>query len=171
MCSQIDGVEYLLHEVYGLENKAKSKETAANSSGEDEEGEEEEEGEGEEDLGAECVVCITDVRDTILLPCKHFCMCAACGEWRCTMYMAVHVSLKMAAFGVMHKSCIPPSSLICAAANLRYQSNNCPICRTPFKALLQVTALQPLEPSLELDDDEVTGNPRVSGWCHHYIIF
>ena len=90
VCSQIDGVEYLLHEVYGLENKAKSREKANNSSGEDEdeedeeeEEEEEEEGEGEEeDLGAECVVCITDVRDTLLLPCRHFCRCAAGGEWR-----------------------------------------------------------------------------------------
>lgn len=96
--SQVDGVEYLLHEVYGLENKAKSKE-GGKSSGEDEveegeEGEEGGEGEGEgegegsedededEDLGAECVVCITDVRDTLLLPCKHLCLCAACGKWR-----------------------------------------------------------------------------------------
>ena len=53
-------------------------------------------------------------------------------------------------------------SLFSPAANLRYQSNNCPICRDPFKALLQVTALKPLDPNLELDDDEVTGNPRVS---------
>ena len=119
MCSQIDGVEYLLHEVYGLENKAKSKETAANSSGEDEEGEEEEE--GEEDLGAECVVCITDVRDTILLPCKHFCMCAACGEWRRTMYMAVHVSLKMAAFLVLCTSLVYHRAL---------SSVQLPICAT-----------------------------------------
>ena len=34
----------------------------------------------DEDLGAECVICFTDVRDTILLPCRHFCLCASCGK-------------------------------------------------------------------------------------------
>lgn len=78
---QVDGVEYLLHEMYGLENKAKPKD-GSNSSGEDEAEaeEEEEEEEEEEDLGAECVVCITAVRDTLLLPCRHLCMCALCGK-------------------------------------------------------------------------------------------
>ena len=78
----MDGVEYLLQEMYGLENKARRKD-GNNSSGEDEEGEEEgdeEEEEEEEDLGAECVVCITAVRDTLLLPCRHLCMCASCGK-------------------------------------------------------------------------------------------
>ena len=34
----------------------------------------------EEDLGAECVICFTDIKDTILLPCRHFCICASCGK-------------------------------------------------------------------------------------------
>lgn len=83
-------MEYLLQEMYGLENKARRKD-GNNSSGEDEEREgegegkdegegEEEEEEEEEDLGAECVVCITAVRDTLLLPCRHLCMCASCGK-------------------------------------------------------------------------------------------
>jgi hypothetical protein len=27
---------------------------------------------------AECIICMTDVRDTILLPCKHVCVCKGC---------------------------------------------------------------------------------------------
>ncbi|KAK3812197.1 MAG: hypothetical protein J3Q66DRAFT_349658 [Benniella sp.] len=52
-------------------------------------GEEEEEGEEEEDeeepnlvlLDApECVICLSDVKDTIVLPCRHFCICSECGD-------------------------------------------------------------------------------------------
>lgn len=47
-----------------------------------------------------------DVRDTLILPCRHLCLCNACAD------------------------------------SLRYQANNCPICRAPFRALLQIRALQ-----------------------------
>ncbi len=61
-------MEYLLQEVYGLENKAKEDGDDSDS-------------DIEEDLGAECVICITDTRDTILLPCRHLCLCNSCGEY------------------------------------------------------------------------------------------
>ncbi len=32
---------------------------------------------------------------------------------------------------------------------------------TAFRALLQIQALEPLDPDLPLDDDEATGNPKV----------
>lgn len=43
-----------------------------------------------------------EVRDTLILPCRHLCLCKSC------------------------------------AINLRVQSNNCPICRIPFIALIQI---------------------------------
>jgi hypothetical protein len=55
------------------------------------------------------VVCMSDPRDTLILPCRHLCLCNGCAE------------------------------------SLRYQANNCPICRAPFRALLQVRALQKKE--------------------------
>lgn len=90
----IDGLTYLLQEIYGLENK--TEEAKPYSDLDDD----------VDDCGAECVVCMCDLRDTIILPCRHLCLCNACAD------------------------------------SLRYQANNCPICRAPFRALLQIRAVQ-----------------------------
>ncbi|CAH1115328.1 unnamed protein product [Psylliodes chrysocephalus] len=87
----VDGLCYLLQEIYGIENKNNDK-----ASGDDD----------TEDNGSECVICMCDVRDTLILPCRHLCLCNSCAD------------------------------------ALRYQTNYCPICRAPFRALLQIRALQ-----------------------------
>ncbi|KAF5307905.1 hypothetical protein FQR65_LT06472 [Abscondita terminalis] len=87
----VDGLCYLLQEIYGIENKNNDKQ--ANDDDTD-------------DNGSECVICMCDVRDTLILPCRHLCLCNSCAD------------------------------------SLRYQANNCPICRAPFRALLQIRALQ-----------------------------
>ncbi|XP_072753507.1 E3 ubiquitin ligase Rnf157 isoform X1 [Anoplolepis gracilipes] len=90
----VDGLCYLLQEIYGIENK--------NTENSKQQGSDED----TEDNGAECVICMSDVRDTLILPCRHLCLCNSCAD------------------------------------SLRYQANNCPICRAPFRALLQIKALQ-----------------------------
>ncbi|KAH8308542.1 hypothetical protein KR044_001740 [Drosophila immigrans] len=87
----VDGLCYLLQEIYGIENKA------VNKSPLDEE---------IDDHGSECVICMSETRDTLILPCRHLCLCNSCAD------------------------------------SLRYQANNCPICRAPFRALLQIRAVQ-----------------------------
>eukprot|EP00062_Callorhinchus_milii_P027145 gi/632990101/ref/XP_007884001.1/ PREDICTED: RING finger protein 157 [Callorhinchus milii] len=98
----VDGVSYLLQEIYGIENKYNSQESKVTD-------------DEVSDNSAECVVCLSDVRDTLILPCRHLCLCNACAD------------------------------------TLRYQANNCPICRLPFRALLQIRAMRkklgPLSPT------------------------
>ncbi|XP_029456306.1 E3 ubiquitin ligase RNF157 isoform X3 [Rhinatrema bivittatum] len=89
----VDGVSYLLQEIYGIENKCNTQDSKV---AEDE----------VSDNSAECVVCLSDVRDTLILPCRHLCLCNTCAD------------------------------------TLRYQANNCPICRLPFRALLQIRAMR-----------------------------
>ncbi|XP_053212000.1 probable E3 ubiquitin-protein ligase MGRN1 [Panonychus citri] len=98
----IDGLAYLIQEVYGIENKNPIHSSTGNggkasfySSDED-----------IEDNGSECVICMSESRDTLILPCRHLCLCNACAD------------------------------------SLRYQANNCPICRSPFRALLQFRAVR-----------------------------
>jgi len=93
----VDGLCYLLQEIYGIENKVVDGGYGGytDALGDDE----------VEDTGAECVVCMSDMRDTLILPCRHLCLCNTCAD------------------------------------SLRYQANNCPICRAPFRALLQIRAL------------------------------
>uniref|UniRef100_A0A3Q3DHR2 E3 ubiquitin-protein ligase n=1 Tax=Hippocampus comes TaxID=109280 RepID=A0A3Q3DHR2_HIPCM len=63
----VDGVSYLLQEIYGIENKYNSQESKV---ADDE----------ISDNSAECVVCLSDVRDTLILPCRHLCLCNACAD-------------------------------------------------------------------------------------------
>ncbi|GIY08704.1 e3 ubiquitin ligase Rnf157 [Caerostris darwini] len=88
----VDGLCYLLQEIYGIENKnVKPPELPE---------------EEIEDTGFDCVICMSEPRDTLILPCRHLCLCNGCSD------------------------------------SLRYQANNCPICRAPFRALLQIKAVR-----------------------------
>ena len=32
--------------------------------------------------GMECELCLSEPRDTMILPCRHLSICSSCGEWR-----------------------------------------------------------------------------------------
>ncbi|CAL1675827.1 unnamed protein product [Lasius platythorax] len=109
----VDGLCYLLQEIYGIENKNTEN---AKQQGSDED---------TEDNGSECVICMSEVRDTLILPCRHLCLCNSCAD------------------------------------SLRYQANNCPICRAPFRALLQIKALQKAIGTI------ISNPPLPEGSCEH----
>lgn len=88
----VDGLTYLLQEIYGIENKT---DKTNNSNCDD-----------DNDKSFECVICMSDLRDTLILPCRHLSLCKNCAD------------------------------------SLLYQANNCPICRVPFRALLQIKAVK-----------------------------
>ncbi|XP_054729823.1 E3 ubiquitin-protein ligase MGRN1 [Anastrepha obliqua] len=114
----VDGLCYLLQEIYGIENKA------VNKSSIDEE---------IDDHGSECVICMSETRDTLILPCRHLCLCNSCAD------------------------------------SLRYQANNCPICRAPFRALLQIRAVQKGVSSQALHQNTPTSAPGDSAPCDQHI--
>ncbi|XP_063531458.1 E3 ubiquitin-protein ligase MGRN1 [Cydia strobilella] len=142
----VDGLCYLLQEIYGIENK--NLDTKPSSDEETEEG------------GSECVICMCDVRDTLILPCRHLCLCNSCAD--SLRYQANNCPICRAPFRALlqiralQRATAPappaspplvserdtPSYCPAAISILWYQANDCPICRAPFRALLQVRALQ-----------------------------
>ncbi|CAA6663509.1 unnamed protein product [Spirodela intermedia] len=57
----VDGERYELREIFGL----------ASSANDDTNG---------DDLGKECVICMSEPRDTAVMPCRHMCMCRECAK-------------------------------------------------------------------------------------------
>ncbi|KAL8036191.1 hypothetical protein ABFS82_12G140500 [Erythranthe guttata] len=57
----VNGMRYELQEIYGIGNSVEG-EFDAN------------------DPGKECVICLSEPRDTTVLPCRHMCMCSECAK-------------------------------------------------------------------------------------------
>ncbi|XP_047336763.1 probable E3 ubiquitin-protein ligase LOG2 [Impatiens glandulifera] len=60
----VNGMRYELHEIYGI-------------GGNSVEGDIDDDG---NDPGKECVICLSEPRDTTVLPCRHMCMCSGCAK-------------------------------------------------------------------------------------------
>ncbi|KAJ0670948.1 putative transcription factor C2H2 family [Helianthus annuus] len=56
----VNGIRYELQEIYGIGNSV--------DSGNDFDG------------SKECVICLSEPRDTTVLPCRHMCMCSGCAK-------------------------------------------------------------------------------------------
>lgn len=77
-----DGILYLLQEIYGIENKNTCRKI------DDEE--------SDAENSAECVICMSDVRDTLILPCRHLCLCHSCADslrYQVGIIMSVYINV------------------------------------------------------------------------------
>ena len=57
----VNGMRYELQEIYGIGNSVENDVD-------------------DNDQGKECVICLTEPRDTIVHPCRHMCMCSGCAK-------------------------------------------------------------------------------------------
>ncbi|OIW11198.1 hypothetical protein TanjilG_28289 [Lupinus angustifolius] len=57
----VNGMRYELQEIYGIGNSMESDMD-------------------ENEQGKECVICLSEPRDTIVHPCRHMCMCSGCAK-------------------------------------------------------------------------------------------
>ena len=74
---QVGATSYELQEIYGIEGSS-----GAGSGGGDAATGSNSADDGDEDgqNSRECVICMTEPRDTTVLPCRHMCMCSECAK-------------------------------------------------------------------------------------------
>jgi hypothetical protein len=113
----IEGVRYELQEIFGIDN---STEADARNADDD-------------DTGEECVICLTEPRDTAVMPCRHLVS---------TWFSVLYFSLPLPTFIPLMLFSDWSSVLQCmcseCAKTLRFQSNKCPICRQPVEKLMEI---------------------------------
>lgn len=62
----VNGERYELQEIYGLVNSERHAESNDDSDG--------------DESGKECVICLSEPRNTAVFPCRHMCMCSDCAK-------------------------------------------------------------------------------------------
>ena len=62
----VDGHAYELHDIYGISQSAGETKEGADGTGDDDD--------------ALCVICMTEDRNTAVLPCRHMCLCVDCAQ-------------------------------------------------------------------------------------------
>jgi len=73
---QVGTTSYELQEIYGIDGAAGAAAEGSGASAEQSSGADGESGAN----SRECVICMTEPRDTTVLPCRHMCMCSDCAK-------------------------------------------------------------------------------------------
>ncbi|TPX49619.1 hypothetical protein SeLEV6574_g01350 [Synchytrium endobioticum] len=124
----INGVSYLVQEIFGFTEPTTPTQLPESS----------ENAPQDENSTRDCVVCLSELKDTVVLPCRHLCLCTTCAS----------------VLRLQGRSTSGPSSYAS-----RVGVPKCPICRQPFHALLQIT----LPDENHDDTNNHNSNAAVSG--------
>ena len=90
-CYQIDGTVLLLQEIYGLDGVARTQPGINMDDDDDDNDDDDADGfSSTSQTGMECELCLSEPRDTMILPCRHLSICSSCGMLRCCIRF-VHV--------------------------------------------------------------------------------
>jgi hypothetical protein len=74
---QVGSVSYELQEIYGIDqSRSRVPGSPASNGASGEDASAEDDGCG----GSECVICMSETKDTTVLPCRHMCMCSGCAR-------------------------------------------------------------------------------------------
>jgi len=73
---QVGASSYELQEIFGIDQSRETRAGAAGAAGASLAAG----AAGDEDNGTECVICMSEPKDTTVLPCRHMCMCASCAR-------------------------------------------------------------------------------------------
>jgi hypothetical protein len=71
---QIDGVQYSLHDIYGFASKGENSDPNNANEGSQDNIEEAVE------TSPDCVICLSEEKNTVVLPCRHMCLCDSCAD-------------------------------------------------------------------------------------------
>ena len=118
---QVGKLAYEMQEIYGIEGGAKP---TAQPAASDADADPVDDADAILENGRECVVCMTEERDTAVLPCRHM-----CASPRAAPRRARARAQRLRTRRCMCSEC---------AKVLRLQSNRCPICRTVITSLLRI---------------------------------
>jgi E3 ubiquitin-protein ligase MGRN1 len=76
----VDGLTYELQEIYGIDGSVAAAPAKTDGGGDADAAGLNPGGELELPDGAECIICMSEPRNTTVLPCRHMCLCDECAE-------------------------------------------------------------------------------------------
>jgi hypothetical protein len=121
----IDGVRYELKEIFGIVNSTETDVPDADDDG----------------MGKECVICLTEPRDTAVFPCRHLVSTQFVLAYSSTFALLdfTYISSMLSSDWSYLLQCM---CSVCAQA-LSLQSDKCPICRQPIEKLIEIKVKSP----------------------------